>query len=44
MGMSALEELQKNVKGIQADPVQVNELVKNSRRCLAELSGNNVEP
>ena len=44
VGMSALEELQKNVKGIQADPVQVKELVKNSRRCLAELSGNNVEP
>jgi len=34
-----LEELRKQINGIDADPEQVRKLVANTRRCLSELSG-----
>jgi hypothetical protein len=38
------EELRNKIKDIQADPAQVKELVANTRHCLNELSGNELEP
>lgn len=41
LGVEALvsEELRNRIKDIQTDQAQVKELVTNTRRCLAELSG-----
>ncbi len=39
MGEHVSAEFRNKIKGIKADPEQVKELVANSRRCFAELSG-----
>ena len=38
------EDLHNKLKDIPADPEQVKNLVTNARRCLAELSGDELEP
>ena len=46
LGVEALvpEELRNRIKGTQADPALVKELVVNSRHSLAEMGGGEVEP
>ena len=39
VGSLVSDELRDGIKDIPAEPVQVNELVTNARRCLFELSG-----
>lgn len=44
VGELVAEELRNRIKGIQPDPVQVKELVANTRRCFSELRGDDSEP
>ena len=38
--MQITEEMSRNIKGIQANPQQVRQIIENSQRCLNELAGN----